>query len=102
MNSETRKELLKIVKVIDRLKPGIVTWAFENRNNPRFSFLNVCISDYDFYLHDPRFRKLKDKWHLAFYHKGKPLIFCYCNPLEGELLKLSEQDNLIMDIEGVE
>lgn len=97
MDERDTEALLKIVRTIEKLKPGIISWAFVNKNNPKFSFINVCISDYDFYLHDARFRKLKDAWHLAFFKKRKPLIFCYCNPIENDLLKLAEDNNLVMD-----
>lgn len=56
---------------------------------------NVCIDNYELYYSD-EFRQWAKMWHDKSRKSGVSVLFCYCNPIEGKLAELAEQDNLIM------
>ena len=81
------------------LRPDLIAWAHEDGNRTgTHKWTMVCVSDFDMYFHDQRFKALTRAWHTVAAKKGFKLVFCYCSPKEKKLAELAEQDNLIMNI----
>lgn len=63
------------------------------------AWLEVSVSQFEFYMHDEKFKACKDKWGKVFEKMGLKLIFvCGWMPTEEKLVKLSEENNLILNI----
>ena len=95
-----RKLLLNIVRKIERLKDGVVAYAYHTSNaTGSFQYWEVSVSDFDLYMNDKRFKTLCEAWHKAAAAKGERVVFlCGWVPTEEKLLELVNNDNLIMDI----
>lgn len=91
--------ILKIIKKIESLQEGLIAYAYKDGNAPMtHTWWTVAVSDFEFYMHDKRFRTLTNAWHKAAEAQGQKIVFVCCSPKEDNLLKLSEDNNLIMDV----
>ena len=92
--------LLSVVKKIESLKDGIISYGCLTGNiDMTYTWWQISVSDYDLYMHDERFKRLSRAWYKAALAKGFKLIFvCGWVPSEEKLLKLAEEDNLILSI----
>ena len=94
-----RKYILTIIKRIETLYPNVICYAYLDGNEPMtHRWWSLCISDYNVYMNDERFKKLSSAWHKGAIAQGIKLIFFYCNPQEKKLFELADKDNLIMNI----
>lgn len=92
--------ILSIIKQIEHLFPGIIAYGYEDGNLPQtHKWWTVCISDYEIYMSNPRFKALSRAWRKAAIARGYKVVFCYCKPLEEILAKLAKNDNLILNLE---
>lgn len=85
--------ILKIIRQIEE-KFNCITYAYIEENN---DWWNICISNYDVYRGD-EFKKLKNNWRIILNKRKIKAVFCYCNPIESNLIKLSNDNNLIMNV----
>lgn len=81
-----RKTIYKICKKIEQ-NFNCLCYAYKDKN-----WWVICISDYDIYCSD-LFKDFSKKQHESNLFK---VIFCFCNPLENNLMKLNDEENLIM------
>ena len=86
--------ILKILKKIEEIFPSVVCYAYKTE----MGWWEVSISDFDIYR-DKRFRVFTDAWYKAGLKYGSKIIFvCGWIPKESTLVKLAEQNNLILNI----
>ena len=95
-----RKFLLSILKQIESLKDGVIAYAYRTSNAPKtFRYWEVSVSDFDLYMNDNRFKQLTKEWHEEAERRGERIIFiCGWVPTEERLLKLAEEDNLVLNL----
>lgn len=86
-----RKLLYKICKQAEDLF-SVICYAYKDG-----LFWNICIDDYDKYRNQD-FKEFSSKWQNKFITLGIKIVFCYCYPLEEKLIKLADEDNLILVI----
>lgn len=86
-----RKLLYKICKQAEDLF-GVICYAYKDG-----LFWNVCIDDYDKYRNQD-FREFSSRWHNEIKVAGLDIkiVFCYCYPFEEKLIKLANEDNLVL------
>ena len=95
----TKAFIFDIVRKTESLRDGIVAYAYAEQAVPSAPEIWwVCVSDYNFYLEDQRFRVLCNAWHKAAMARGINLSIAYCNPMEKRLNQLANADNLILNI----
>lgn len=91
--------ILSIVKKLETTYPGVIAFAYKDWNASRTNeWWDVCITDYDIYTTDNRFKTLTHAWRVAGKARGEKIIFCYCSAKKKNLEKLAEENNLIMNI----
>lgn len=90
--------ILSIIKKIEALKEGVVAYGYKTGNaSMTHVWWEIACSDLDMYLGDERFSTLTRAWMKAAKAKGFKLIFVSCNPDEKKLVKLMEENNLLID-----
>ena len=95
----TKAFIFDIVRKTESLRDGIVAYAYAEQSVPSAPEIWwVCVSDYNFYLEDQRFRALCNAWHKVAKARGINLSITYCNPMEKRLNQLANADNLILNI----
>ena len=91
--------IFEIVRKTESLRDGLIAYAYAERAVPSAPEIWwICVSDYDFYREDQRFKVLCKAWHKAARARGINLSIVYCNPLEKKLNQLSNDDNLILNV----
>lgn len=92
--------ILSICKKLENTYPGIIAFAYKDGNLPRTHvWWSVCITDFEIYMHDKRFKTLTNAWHKAAKAQGYKIIFvCDWIPTEGKLAKLADENNLILNV----
>ena len=91
--------ILSIIRKLEEIKPGMIAYAYKDSNAPKIGFWwTICVSDFEFYMNDTRFKTLSKAWHAAIKARKEKIMFCYCSPKEKKLVTLAESDNLIMNI----
>jgi hypothetical protein len=89
--------ILTIVKSIERKFSGLIVWAYQNSNESGTNnWWEIAISDYNIYT-DNKFKKIINAWYKIAKQKNIKIIFC-CGwkPKEKDLLKLANENNLII------
>lgn len=89
-----RKLIYKICKQAEKIF-GVICYAYKEG-----LFWNICIDDYNKYR-GQEFKDFSSDWRNEMKSVGlnTKIVFCYCNPLEEKLVKLAEEDDLILIIE---
>lgn len=87
----------KILTKVESLQQNVICYAYQEKFGGK-SVYNICVSDYDIYTKDERFKRLTKAWHLIAKNMNLKIIFWYCSPLEKNLVELMEADNLIMNV----
>ena len=92
--------ILSILKKIEESWPGVICYAYKTGNAPMTCvWWEVSVSDFDLYMHDKRFKTLTNAWHKAAKAQSHKIIFvCGWKPTEEKLVKLAEEDNLILNM----
>ena len=91
--------ILSIVKKLEDTYPGVIAWAHKDWNAPRtYEWWCICITDFEIYMHDKRFKTLTHAWHAAGKARKINMVICYCSAKEKKLNELAEENNLIMNI----
>ena len=85
--------ILSIIKKLESLVDGMVVYAHKE-----CSWYSICLSDYDYYFNDQRFKTLSRAWYKAASARGFKISFAYCKPLESKLKKLAYEDDLIINV----
>lgn len=89
----------KILSMIEKLKEGVIAHSYLDGNVPKsYTWWIVSISDFDLYFEDVRFKSLSKVWHNAASKRRIRLVFCFCKLTEEKLVKLLEEDNLILNV----
>ena len=83
-----RQIIYKVCKEVEQ-NFDCICYAYKDKN-----WWMICISNYDIYCSDS-FKVFSKKQRELNTFK---VIFCYCNPLESRLMKLNDEENLIMVI----
>lgn len=98
MTKNERAFIYKLVKRTEE-KFGVICYAHQSWNTPKTNiWWDICINNYEMYTKDDEYKKWKDSWHKLAKAKGISLLFAYCNPIESNLVKFANDDNLIMNI----
>nr|DAY08609.1 MAG TPA: hypothetical protein [Caudoviricetes sp.] len=84
-----------ILTKVDSLREGIVSYAYWKDDLRCYC---VCLSDYEVYTNDKRFRVLSNAWYKAGKALGVKIIFAYAEPIEEKLEKLLNEDNLYINV----
>jgi hypothetical protein len=94
------KFILSILNTIESMKEGVVAYSYKTGNTPMTHvWCEISVSDFDLYMNDKRFKTLSNAWHKASKAKGHKIIFvCGWMPTEEKLVKLSDENNLILNI----
>lgn len=91
--------ILSILRKIESLRGSIITYAYKTGNRSKtYEWWEISVSDFDFYMHDKRFRILAKAWHKAALAQGYNIVFVCSMPKEAKLVKLAEEENLILNI----
>lgn len=91
--------ILSIVKKLEDTYPGVIAWAHKDWNAPRtYEWWCICITDFEIYMHNKRFKTLTHAWHAAAKARGEKIIFFCCSAKEKNLKKFAEEGNLIINI----
>lgn len=92
--------ILSILKKVESLKDGVVAYAYKSGNVPMtYTWWEISVSDFDLYMNDKRFKSLSKAWSKAAKAQGHKIIFvCGWMPTEEKLVKLAEEENLILNI----
>lgn len=99
MNKQ-RKIIKKILSQIEELDDSLFCYAtmVSNGNNSHYWY-QISVSQFEFYMHDERFKALSQKWHKVCQNMKIPIIFvCGWKPTEEKLLQLANEDNLILNV----
>lgn len=89
----------KILLTIETINKNVIAYCYlEGNVNKTYTWWEISVSDFEWYLHDETFKKLRDKWHELGRKRGMKIIFVSCSPKEERLVKLAEDYNLIMNI----
>ena len=86
--------VLKIVKQIEE-KFGCIAYAYVEENDKWWC---ICVNDYDLYMGDEDFKKLRKNWHIIAKKRKIGIVFCYCHPIESKLSQLANNNNLVMNV----
>lgn len=96
-----RKFILKIIKHLER-EFDVIAWGYKWTNsNKTWNVWDICINDYEVYQYSKKFKSITKVYHMAWKKRFPDNVrigFVYCNPIEKNLLKLAEADNLIMNV----
>ncbi len=92
--------ILSILKKVESMKEGVIAYAYKTGNAPMtHTWWEISVSDFDLYMNDKRFKTLTNAWHKAGVAMGHKIIFvCGWIPTEEKLVKLAEENNLILNI----
>lgn len=92
--------ILNIIKKVESLREGLIAYGYLTGNGPMtFTYWEIAVSDYEFYMKDKRFKALCKAWYQAAKSRGFTLVFvCGWIPKEKVLLELAEKDNLILNV----
>lgn len=93
-----RNTVFKIVKAIESEFKDVIAYAHFDGNVPMtYTWWTICISNWELYK-SKEFKEFSKQWHEGVKNRSLRLLFCYCNPLEKNLLELAERNNLIMNL----
>lgn len=82
------------------MKEGVVAYSYKDGNAPMTHvWWTISVSDFDLYMNDKRFKTLTKAWHKAANAQGEKISFvCGWMPTEEKLVKLANEDNLILNV----
>lgn len=90
--------ILSIVKKLEATYP-VISFAYKDCNSTNtYEWWWICMTNYEVYVQDKRFKILSDAWRAAAKARGIKIVFCYCSAKEKFLEKLAKEDNLIMNV----
>lgn len=90
--------ILTIIKAIER-KFGVISWGYEDSNlDKSVCWWFICINDYEVYTSNEDFKKMTNAYFTIGKKRGIKIIFSFCKENENKLYKMSEENNLIMNI----
>ena len=93
-----RSTVFKIVKAIESEFKDVIAYAhFDGNSLMTYTWWTICISNCELY-YSKEFKEFCKQCREKAKKQNVRLLFCYCNPLEKNLLKLAENDNLIMNL----
>jgi hypothetical protein len=92
--------ILSVIKKIETMQEGIIAYGFFTGNlDMSYTWYQINVSDYNFYMKDERFKKMSTVWHKAAKARGFLLVFVMgWYPKEQNLLELADKNNLILNI----
>lgn len=96
-----RKLILTIIKQVERIDPTLFVYGYQTANESRTHiWWEISVSNFEFYIHNETFLKIVKQWHNITKGKGINVIFvCGGKPTEERLVKLMNENNLILNIE---
>jgi hypothetical protein len=93
------KFILKIIKSLEHFQSDLTVWAYRDGNETKTrEWYTICVSDFETYMKNMKFKKLLSAWHKVAKMRRIIITFSYQNPIEQQLLKLANEENLIMDV----
>lgn len=89
-----RKLILTIIKQVECIDPTLFVYGYQTAN-----WWEISVSNFEFYLHNETFRKIVNQWYNIAKSKGIKVVFvCGWKPTEERLVKLMNENNLILNI----
>ena len=91
--------LLSVLVKIESLKEGIICISHSDQypdGSLRWHW--IAVNDYELYAHDKRFKTFSAAYRKAAQARGLKLVFCYSTMSEENLLKLANENDLLMNI----
>lgn len=92
MELETSKLLYRVIKGIEAKFNGVIAYGYSDNGMEI-----VCLSDYSVYS-SKEFASVAFSWRKIMQSKNKRILFAYCKPMEKELVRLANEDNLVMNV----
>lgn len=94
------KFIQSILAKCESMRPGVIAFAYQNGNaTGTHKWIEVCVSDFDLYSQDQRFKTLRKAWYKVAEKQHIRLVFAFCSPKEKKLCELAESGNLLMNIQ---
>lgn len=90
-----------LLKVIRKLETefNVTSWAYKEYNSTKtHMWWMVGLNDYEIYSHNSKFKALSKAYHIIAKKNNINLVFVYQNVSEEILSKLSDEDNLILNL----
>lgn len=90
--------IFKLVKTVEVDRPDVIAFGYIERDlGKRNLWWVVAVSDYSYYQ-SPEFNARRKAWNLLTSKLGMKVIFAFRKPTEEILTKLSEQNNLVLNL----
>jgi hypothetical protein len=89
-----RKFLYRVCKDTEK-KFNVICYAYKTTFGDKYIW-NLCIDDYELYMHDAEFKQWRDEVQRQAKAENIRTVFCYCYPNEENLWKLLQIDNLVI------
>lgn len=92
MKSSVLNIIKTMMREIEAMDNELFVYAYFEKE-----WLQVSVSDFEFYMHDERFKTCRNKWHKVFSKMGLTVVYvCGWVPSEEKLLALAKENNLII------
>lgn len=92
-----REKVLHIVEELEATYSNLIAYAYKEIKPSGKTLWWVCIDDYAIYKSkefEERVKTIREKISFS-------IVFCYCAPIETELIRLSEENNLILNVKNI-
>lgn len=92
--------ILNILSKIEKIWPDVICYSYRVSNPSKTHFWwEVSVSNFEVYMENKRFKNLSKAWRKAAEIRGFKIIFiCGWIPTEDKLIKLANEDNLIINL----
>lgn len=92
--------ILNILKKIEEIDEGSIAYAYKTGNAPMTEvYWEISVSNSYFYMNNKRFKTLTKAWYKSARARGEKIIFvCGWKPSEEKLVKLADENNLILNV----
>jgi hypothetical protein len=93
-----KEYIVDVLEVLSNKNPNMFCWAYLDSNITKTNFwYQIVISDVDFYLKNEWLKEYSKELYEDFKSLfGYKIVICATTPQEKDLLKLSEEGNLLI------
>ena len=97
--SQINAFLLSVIRKVESLREGVICIAYSERyeGNPNCYYW-VAVDDFDFYSKDEKLKTLSKQYQTIASKNGVKMAVCYQSMTETSLLKLANENDLLMNI----
>lgn len=90
--------ILNIIRKIESLDDSVIAYAYQESNESKtHTWWEIACDNVDMYLKDERFKMLKEACYKTVGSQGVKIIFVACEAKEEKLIKLLEENNLLIN-----